>query len=176
MNSTPRPVSNTRVSIFAALSLLAGLLVAYGFANLNVGYPSLNHLFVGIALLSCCGFTGLSLYTNYPRVPLTYWGSGFALLLSILPVYVALKSGDFVCHISTAKFVILSLAFAGACLVLLGFGHSLETRPSVTKPELPDGVSNGGWSADEIKHLCLVLMLLIALVVLWQKFLVECWS
>lgn len=174
MNSTPKPVSAARLSA-PALSLLVGLLLAYGFSDLNVGYPFLNRVLAGVTLLACCGLTSWKLCQGYVGVPMTYWGSGCALLLSILPVYVAIKSDDVICHLSTAKIVILSLGFAGSCLLVFGFIQSLEARSPLEQTTSLDGVARGGRSPEEITHVCLLLVLLIALFVLEQKFVAECW-
>jgi hypothetical protein len=167
------PYSSPRLGVFAGLSLLLGLLFAYGLDDLGVGYPALNSSFAGISLFLSCALTSWILYKNYSHLPITYWGAGLALLLSILPLYFALKSGDFVCHITTAKLVTLSLAFVGACLALYGFVRSAETRQPVSNIASLDSATD--WTPTEIKNLCLLTMLLLALAVLWRKFLVGCW-
>jgi hypothetical protein len=120
-------------------------------------------------------FTLSILCTNYAHLPMRFWGSGLALLFAVLPLYLALKSGGFVCHLSTAKWAILTFTFVAAGLVLYGFVLGVETRPGIPAVQMAGETSRATWSAAEVKSLTLMVMLFIALFVLLQQLVQACW-
>jgi hypothetical protein len=161
-----------RAGIFAGTSLLLGLFFIYAFPDLQVGYPALNNLAGAVCLLLSSYLTFRILTRNYSYFSVTYWGLGLVLVLSVLPLYFAIKSADYTCHVTTAKWVTLLMGFAGFCLLIYGLVHRVERGRQVAVDGPPD---SSAWTPSEIKNLVLLLMLLLALYALWQRFIVNCW-
>lgn len=163
-----------RAGSLAGFSLLLGLFVVYGLADFNIGYPALRTLIGSASLLFSCLVTLLLLSGKYYFLPMTFWGSGLAVLLSVSPLYLALKSQTFVCHLTTAKWVILMMGFLGACLLLFGIVKRLETiKPD--QASAGQAKSTEGWSIAELKCLALLVMFFLALFLLWQALVANCW-
>lgn len=116
-----------RNMLLATAFCLWGYLFVYGFAHFNIGYKPAYKIPGGIFLILSFILSALYLHQYFRRRSMTYWGSGLALLLAVAPLHLTLSTGDpDICHASTAKWIVLALAFTGGPLLLFGLFHLVE--------------------------------------------------
>lgn len=143
--------------LLATCSCAWGFLCAYGFAYFDIGFKAAYKIFGGIFLVISFLLSVLYLHQYFRRRSMTYWGSGLALILAVLPLLLTLSaSSSGVCHESAAKWTVLAFAFAAGPLLLYGLFHLVEHRTEGQK------VSGESATADaDVNHLILSLLLLL---------------
>jgi len=151
------------------LSFCTGIAFIYGVEGLSLTDDGFFKWAGLIPLLVSLGLALKYLYTYFKESSLTSLGLGLGSLLMTLMLYV-MSVGSYVklCHVFTAKILILALGTVGLSLFCLGALYLLEEMQANSQSSPPEPITS-----DPFKNLILVVISFFSLLIAITEFVIH---
>ncbi len=163
----PPDIKKTR---WAVLLFLLGISAIYGVEYFGLGFLGLFRVLGGMALVSVLLLNGIALYRDFKPFPITHWGTGLALLLVALRLYVMIEATPrSVQHLSSAKWLVLILSSFGVVCLLYGVFLQFELGAHEVQK------SHQKWVNTESLNGLMVATNFLALFILANRFILGPW-